>query len=181
MDVDRGLHLRTRFFPLLTEDITKVSAAFLADETPALTTDERIGHRQTSADEMPDEMKRIRRSHISSEITTFPEESPAMMESYRGMLRLCQENGWQAVLVTPPYLAEYCLCFSEYSEDYFTVLHEAMNRLGGEFDVPCLDYSRDSRYAERYDLFKNIDHLNLEGAEAFDAQFFSDIQELGLL
>lgn len=180
VDVDISLYLRTRFSPLLTEDVTEIIAAFFADEEPALTVDARSGHRQTSAEDMPDEMARIRRDHISAEITTFPEENPVMMDAYREMLRLCQENGWQAVLVTPPYLAEYCACFTEFSEDFFDICLQTMEQLGTEFGVPYMDYSRDPNYAGRYDLFKNIDHLNLEGAAEFNEQFFEDLRAMGV-
>ena len=44
-----------------------------------------------------------------------------------------------------------------------------------------LDDSQDDAYIHDYTLFKNIDHLNAYGAEKFEAQFYEDLRELGVL
>lgn len=179
VDLDIWYWLRVRFSPLLTEDFAKISKAFLEPPDLVPTMDQSVGQRQLSLEDIPEEKERIHRDHIAPGITCFPEESPVMADAYREMLALCREKGWQAVLVTPPYPKDYLDCYIEYNPSFFTGLNQFMDRLCREYGVDWLDYSQDPGFAERYDLFRNIDHLNLEGAAIFDRQFFADIQSLG--
>lgn len=181
VDADLSYWLRLRFSPLLTEDVSKIAAAFLKPPELVLTTDQLSGTRQLPLEDIPAEKARIHRNHIAPEITSFPEENPVMANGYREMLALCREKGWQAVLVTPPYLKVYLDCFDEYDSAFFSDLGQFMDRLCREYDVEWLDYSHDPAFAERYDLYRDIDHLNLVGAAEFNKQFFSDVQALGLL
>lgn len=98
-----------------------------------------------------------------------------MWDAYHDMLDLCREKGWNAVLVTPPYPVEYSACFPDGFYESFLLQVEALSR---EYGVPYLDYSHEPAFTERYDLFKNIDHLNLDGAALFDGEFFDDIGAL---
>lgn len=180
VDLDLWYWLRVRFSPLLTEDFTKISKAFFDPPDLVLTMEQSAGQRQLLPEDIPGEKERIHRDHIAPGITSFPEESPVMANAYREMLSLCREKGWQAVLVTPPYSKDYLDCYTEYDPSFFSGLNQFMDRLCREYGADWLDYSRDPGFAEHYDLFKDIDHLNLEGAAAFDRRFFADIQSLGL-
>lgn len=181
VDPDWGYALRLGISPLLTEDYTKIVTAFIHPEEPVPTWDERRGGLQLQPEDLQKEKERIRKNHIAPDTTAFPEESPAMADAYREMLALCREKGWRAVLVTPPYTAEYCECFEEYSPDFFPVLEEFLDGLCQEYGAVRLDYSHDADFARSYDRFKDIDHLNLDGAAAFNERFFVDVQAMGLL
>ena len=181
VDPDWGYALRLRISPLLTEDYTKIANAFLHPEELVPTTDERRGGLRLQPEDLPAEKERIHKNHIAPDITSFPEESPAMADAYREMLALCREKGWRAVLATPPYTSEYLECFEEYSPEFFRVLDGFLDALSEEYGAARLDYSRDAAFSNRYELFKDIDHLNLEGAALFNGRFFEDVRALGLL
>lgn len=179
VDVDLSHYWLQRFSPLLTEDFPTVVTALFHDAALQPTSDETSGYHETSADVMDSEQARIRKDHWDNCIAgSFPNTNPVMWDSFCEMLSMCRENGWQAVLVTPPYLSEYNACFSD---AFYSVFYEQVNALSSEFDVPYLDYSHEPAYAAQYALFRNIDHLNLNGAAQFDARFFADLQAMGLL
>ena len=180
VDVDLWYWLRIRYSPLLAVDLPQIAEAFFKSPDPILTVDQKYGTLEFSPEDVPKEQERILRDHIAADITSFPEESHVMMNAYREMLKLCQENDWQAVLVTPPYLTDYVSCYDQYNPHFFAVLARLMDGLCQTYGVEWLDYSHDPVFAERYDLYKNIDHLNLKGAAVFNRQFFADVQSLGL-
>lgn len=180
VDVDLGLYLRTRFSPLLTEDYGDVLSAFLEEEPRIPTIDEESGHDQITPERAEERKYNVGIQQIAY-IGGFPEENPDLMEAYRDMLALCRERDWRAVLVTPPYLKEYTDCFTEFSPDYFDVLRECMDGLAGEYGAVYLDYSRDPDYAGRHDFYRDMSHMNLEGAEAFNRRLFSDLRAMGLM
>lgn len=99
-----------------------------------------------------------------------------MANAYREMLTLCQERDWCVVLVTLRYLAVYRDCFTEYDPTFFSTLNRWMDELCRTYGAEWLDYSHDPDFAERYDLYKDIDHLNLEGAAVFNRQFIADVR-----
>lgn len=179
IEVDLSQYWLQRFSPLLTEDLSSVAAAFLHDEELRPTADETAGYHQTSAEDMGPEQARILEDHWENCISgAFPNVNPVMWDAFCEILSMCRNNGWQAVLVTPPYLSEYNACFSD---EFYSVFYGQVHALAFEFDVPYLDYSHTPAYAAQYPLFRNIDHLNLNGAARFDGQFFADLQALGLL
>lgn len=178
---DWGYALCLWISPLLTEEYTKIANAFLHPEPLVPTSDERRAGKVLQPEDLPAEKERIHKDHIAPDITLFPEENPYMADSYREMLALCQENGWRAVLVTPPYTAEYLECHEEYDPDFFPVFQDFMRGLTETYGAPWLDYSDDAAFSRRYDLFADIDHLNQAGAELFNEQFYADAQSLGLL
>ncbi len=173
--------LRLWISPLLTEDYEKIAGAVLHPEPLLPTYDERRASVRLQPKDLSKEKERIHKNHIAPDSTAFPVESPVMADSYREMLTLCQEKGWRAVLVTPPYTAEYLECYEEYSSDFFPVLEQFMAGLTEEYGVPWLDYSRDAAFSRSYELFADIDHLNPDGAAEFDKRFFEDIRALGFL
>ena len=170
IDVDLPQYLLGNFSPVLTQDLSTITKALFADEELLAPVDET---HQTGADAMGSEKARIKRDHWSGIVEkNFPATNTVMMESYREMLRLCQENGWNAVLITTPYLAEYHEC---YPEAFYAEFQSIVVALAKEFEVPYYDYSRDEAFFTRYDLFKNIDHLNLSGGELFAKHLFAEI------
>lgn len=179
VDVDLGRYWLGWLSPLLLQEPGDIVSAFLTPPPLTATTDERTGRSRFSPEDSPKEQARIEQNHWDDIIAAaYPEVNPVMRNAYREMLELCQERGWTAVLVTPPYLSVYNDCFPDgFYESFLSRAEE----LAEAYGVPYLDYSHDPTFAECYDLYKNIDHLNLDGAAVFNERFFSDIYTLGLL
>lgn len=174
IDVDIFQYCLKKYFPVLTASVTDLTNAVFHDPAALF-----IGPAELRMvpDTISADQERITRDHWGVVSPVFPETEPKMMESFRQMLTMCKENGWTAVLVTPPYPKVYSDCFPA---AFFPVFRHTVNSLAEEFDVPYLDYSHESEYAENYDLFLNIDHLNMYGAEQFDAEFYADLDQLGI-
>ncbi len=173
VDCDVGRWLLERFSPMLTAESSTVLSAFLHPPEPMNATDEP----KLSAEDVKDEQKRIRRDHVQLHIAALPDGNPVMLDAYREIFSLCEKNGWNAVLVTPPYPAVYTECFPSEMLARFCEITEALSEEAG---VPWLNYSQDSEFTENFAYFKNIDHLNLAGAHAFAAELQPKLAELGL-
>lgn len=179
VDVNLGKYWTGKLSPLLTLEPQKILSAFFSHPPLDLTDDERKGHNRLSEDMIPGEQSRIQKNHWTISIKpAYPEPNPVMWDAYHEMLNLCRANGWNAVLVTPPYSKEYNACFpAGFYESFLTLVA----KLSEEYSVPYLDYSHDPDFTVRHDLFRDIDHLNLDGAAVFNERFFADVQALGLL
>ena len=105
----------------------------------------------------------------------MPDGNPVMLDAYREIFSLCKENGWNAVLVTPPYPAVYTECFPSEMLDRFDAIVEALSE---ESNVPWLNYAQDGEFTENFAYFKNIDHLNLAGAHTFATKLQPRLVEL---
>lgn len=177
VDADWGKALLGGFSPLLTTELSAVLSALRETELgPSY--DERGRERQLSAEDLPSEQARIQRKHVPIISPSFPGGNPVMLEAYRGILSLCAEKGWQAVLVTPPVTAAYIDGLTgdgRLPAGFYGDFRALVEALSGEYGVPWLDYSRDPRFAERLELFKDIDHLNAAGEQAFSAIFWADL------
>ncbi|MEG0392984.1 MAG: hypothetical protein RR626_09515, partial [Anaerovoracaceae bacterium] len=82
------------------------------------------------------------------------------VEAVEGMIRLVKEEGLTPVLVTVPYLDEYNRFVPPELE---TLVKDKTNEIAKKFDVGYYDYSRDSRFLGRYELFSGANHLSTEG------------------
>lgn len=93
------------------------------------------------------------------------------------MVRLCKERGVTPVLVTTPFLNEY----NEQIPAAFAAMQQAfLEAFTADEQVAYLDFSNDSRFVERYDLFVNSTHLNDSGAEIFtDLLLSGDVPRSG--
>lgn len=179
VDVDLGKYWINQLSPLLTLEPGKILSAFLSHPPLNPTEDELRGHNRLLEETIPNEQARIQKNHWTEAMApVYPEPNPVMWDAYHEILDLCQAKGWNAVLVTPPYPAEYNACFPDGVYESFLTLAA---KLSEEYGVPYLDYSHDPAFLTRHDLFKNIDHLNLDGAAVFDQRFFTDVRKLGLL
>lgn len=167
-----------RAFPLLTLDPPEIAEALFGPPPEPAVTREEVGQRQLPEDTIPSEQERILRDHWSLIEPSYPEVNPVMWDAYHEILDLCAERGWQAVLATPPYPAEYSACFPE---GFYEAFRSRAEALAEEYGVPFLDYSHHPDYTGSHQLFKNLDHLNFQGAEQFDRQFFADLEALDLL
>lgn len=87
-----------------------------------------------------------------------------------------QASGFKPVMVTTPFYYHYNNKFEElWLEKNF---YKYMRTISKKYKVPYLDYSKDSRFAAIHDLWKNSDHLDLRGQDAFTEVFFRDLLEL---
>lgn len=179
IDVDWADWAMRRFSPVLTTDIQTVARAFLKDVPPDPTQNEASGHRTLDPETIPEEQARAKANHIDALISpTFPECNEDAMQALEDTLALCRERGWQAVLVTPPYLAAYDQIFQDHLEGFHDRFYYYVEQLTEEYGVPYLDYSHDPDFAQRYDLYKDLDHLNLDGARLLDQRLWSDLKDL---
>lgn len=168
-----------RFSPVLTTDFGTVVRAFVKPPELEPLQNEASGHLTFDPADIPKGQDQARTNHISSLISpVFPESSPEAVEALKGILDLCQERGWQAVLVTPPYLEAYNQVFSQWSEQFYPRFYQYVRELSREYNVPYLDYSHDQEFAQQYSFYKDIDHLNLDGAMALDTRLYADLKVL---
>lgn len=166
--------------PLLTEDLSDIASAFLEPEPLKPTLMQREGKTRLSSCSKEDillEAERIGTAHHAIIDPAFPEGNPVMTDSLRSMLEHCEERGWQAVLVVPPYPDVYN---HQFSSEFYQAFSTLLNQLSREYGVPLLDYSHDPAFTERYDLFRDVQHMNLRGAEVFGRRFFGDLLALGI-
>lgn len=177
VDVDWAAYFQRRIFPILSLEPDALAEAFFQDPERTALYDEETGHNQLPVPD-PAAEPAAQAMHWSMIEPLYPEVNPVMWDAYHEMLDRCREQGWNAVLLTPPYLSDYNAGFPDGFYEMFT---SRVNELAAEYGIPFLDYSHDPAYAKRYDLFRDgTGHLNLEGAAKFNEQFFSDVQALGL-
>ena len=177
VDCDVGHWVLQRWSPLLTMECGSVISAFLHPEELRKDTNSLYGRQELTQEVLTDEQERVRKNHLSAIEPAMPNGNPVMLDAYREIFSLCKENGWNAVLVTPPYPAVYTECFPSEVMDRFCAIMEVLSEENG---VPWLNYAQDCEFTEKFAYFKNIDHLNLAGAYAFAAKLKPRLTELGL-
>ena len=177
VNCDVGHWVLEHWSPVMTTECGSVLSAFLHPEELRKDTNTLYGRQELTQEVLTDEQKRIQRDHVQPSIVTMPDGSPVMLDAYREIFSLCEKNGWNAVLVTPPYPVVYTECFPP---EMLARFCEIMEALSEEASVPWLNYSQDSEFTENFAYFKNIDHLNLAGAHAFAADLQPKLAELGL-
>lgn len=88
-----------------------------------------------------------------------------MMDNLQKILILTEKSGFKTVLVIPPYSSYYV---ENFSNEFFYKFYKDVNGIiEKNKGVAFLDYSKDSRFYKKYDLYKNVDHLNKAGALLF--------------
>ena len=104
--------------------------------------------------------------------TTKVEENinPLKVELLEKILTLCREKGCQVVIVSSPRLADDGVPQSEQCRK----LCEITERLG----VPYFNYHQDPRFFGDLSLFRDVDHLNENGAALFTQCIIHDIQDI---
>lgn len=100
---------------------------------------------------------------------------PRMMEALDNIMNLCAQKGWHVVFYTAPYPEAYV---QQYDEAFLLRFAADMRAVSQKYSVPWLDYSTDARFADRYELFMDCDHLNKTGAEQFTQIILSDARAL---
>lgn len=92
------------------------------------------------------------------------EYNPIMIENLEKIVALCKDHNVTPVLVTTPFLREYN---DLVPADFLAKQLKFLNDFAAEHGIEYLDYSRDSRFIDRYDLFINSDHMNENGGLLF--------------
>lgn len=97
-------------------------------------------------------------------IRIFNEEEIDALDS---ILSLCRDKGWNAYLVTTPFLSEYTDTVAredpEFHQDFMSVINATMD----EYGVKYYDYSLDERFNRNYSYFWDSVHMNKNGAIKF--------------
>ena len=97
------------------------------------------------------------------------------------LIKFCLDNGLQPVLVTTPITTVLNDIYAE-DEDFFTTFYNFIAEMQAQFPgVPYFDYSHDTDFSPKFELFTDGDHLNVYGARAFTARVVADLQNAGLL
>ena len=182
LDVDRPWYYLQKLFPVLgLEPFQLLRSAMIGlglREMDPIGIDVRA-EMVVTADEIPVQQQERRQGHWEDLIKPiFPQTDADEDAALRQMLDMAKENGWQAVLVTPPFLDAYNACFPV---EFYPVFAQQMKDLAAEYGVPYLDYSHDEAWGQRLDRHFDINHMNAAGAAAFCEQFYGDLEAMGLL
>ena len=97
------------------------------------------------------------------------------------LVKLCLDNDLQPVLVTTPIVTQLNDMYEDYG-NFFETFYNFIAEVQAQFPgVPYFDYSHDTDFSPKFELFTDGDHLNVYGARAFTARVVADLQNAGLL
>lgn len=91
------------------------------------------------------------------------EEISALYELIAG----CKEKGAIPILITTPYLKEYTDKVKSEAPDFYDEFYRMLDKIVKDTGVKYYDYAFDERFWKSYELFRDADHLNSEGAKKF--------------
>jgi hypothetical protein len=133
------------------------AAEYEEDRTEANTPEELVLHARARVPEKVDLARRM----LAAD-TLLAERTYASLSA---SIRFLQERGVRVVLFTPPY-------YRAYSDLYVATglvgdMRRRARRLAAEHGVPWLDLSQEPALAADAALFRDSDHLNYRGKEAF--------------
>lgn len=83
------------------------------------------------------------------------------------IIELCYESDIVPVLVTTPFLKEYTDSVCELKPDFFQTFNEIISDIQSKTGVKYFNYAEDIRFCKSYELFRDADHLNEDGAKEF--------------
>lgn len=168
IDVDLVQYYLFKLFPVLGVEPIPLINRFLL---PIKKTEPTL-----SLDEVEKGKKERGFQHWSNIKRVFPKA--AAWDIYEEIFSHCEENHWRVVLVTPPYTEYYNECFPA---EFYSAFFDTVNRLAEEHGVLYFDYSHEEKFATATQWYRDLDHLNAEGAKVFEAQFYGDLKAAGLL
>lgn len=89
------------------------------------------------------------------------------IEALYNLINECRNRGAIPILITTPYLKEYTDKVindpNEFYEEYYGIL----DAISKETQTPYYDFAFDERFMYSYELFRDADHLNADGAKLF--------------
>lgn len=78
-----------------------------------------------------------------------------------------KKKGANVVLITLPTTREYIECYQKYSDGYLSRFGEKVKEIAKKHGVEYLDYGSDTRICGEHRYFRDADHMNHDGANAF--------------
>ncbi len=106
----------------------------------------------------------------SGEVLPIPEDN---RESIIKLVKLCKEHNIVPIIVTTSYLQEYSEVFPE---DVIIVFNETIYEICDKYEVQYWDYTKDERFYNTPDFFRDTDHLNGNGSKEFTGLVMKRIQ-----
>ncbi|WP_304425672.1 hypothetical protein [uncultured Adlercreutzia sp.] len=101
----------------------------------------------------------------------FEDQFSYNRDQLRQIVDLCAANGWNPIIVIPPFTDIMANRFS----DEFMKVFVYDNIAAAASEVPVLDYFRDERFATNYSLFLDSEFLNPDGAKRFTEMVLREI------
>lgn len=92
------------------------------------------------------------------------------------MIQLCHNIGATPIIITTPYLFEYTDYLQQELPNFKDSFYAIMKEISTSTNTPYYDYSCDARFTHSYNLFRDCDHLNINGAS-----YFTDIVKKEIL
>ena len=89
------------------------------------------------------------------------------INALKELIVLCQEGGYEPILVTTPFLKEYTDAIYRGDASFFEDFYRMVNEICDETGAAYYDYAFDERFIRNYEWFFDSDHLNREGARQF--------------
>lgn len=93
-------------------------------------------------------------------------------ECLEEIIGYCYKNGFEPVLITPPFTKYYINVFPK---DIITDFHARVKEVREKYGVTYIDYSRDKRIAENLEWFNDSNHMNATGREVFTQILLTDL------
>lgn len=144
-------------------DLLKV---YLRKEIVPEETDESC--RTTNAEEAAEHGKRRISYHGLADQKDSLDINREEVDALYSILRRCKQKNWKPILISTPLLPEYWKEAQSQGSEHLKVFYSIVNQAAIGMNIPYYDYSTDERFANRYDLFMNTDHLNRYGADEFE-------------
>ena len=117
-------------------------------------------------------------NQINSVIKGGKDNIDETTKELENIIRFCKEKGFIPVLVTTPFTEYYN---KHFSEEFCIEFYGMVNNIKDDYNLVYLDYSRDVRFLNNIDLFRNADHLNSTGSEFFTKIVLDDLAGLKIL
>jgi len=130
----------------------------------------------------PEEIAEQSEGRVSTEV----ERARQMMAEHEGLvddsrralqsaITLLTARGVRVVLFTPPYWRGYTELYLQQAPDLMEEMHRTIKALSAETDFEYYDLSAREDLAGRMDFFKDSDHLNDCGREAFSLDLLAEM------
>lgn len=100
-------------------------------------------------------------------------------EDLERLITYCYEKNYTPVLICAPITKNLT---DRFSDEFMREFDENNAWICEKYpDIPFFDYSRDERFATSLELFRDSDHLNSAGGDAFTSQLLEDLAANGIL
>jgi hypothetical protein len=122
------------------------------------------------------EMAEVRSSSFISQIGL--QQKGLQYSSICAMIDKAAEKQMNVVLVTFPTTRAFSSGFSDaFYAQFYSDIHDLCQRYNHTYYI---DYTNDVQFADNYELFRDTDHLNIEGSAIFMTRFMHDLETLGI-